>query len=384
MVGNNHFDYIIIGNGLAGLQLALAFSKDPFFSKKSIGLIDPSKKDTNDKTWSFWETGTSVWDVLSYQSWNKAVVFACDEKINLDLNPYNYKSIRSLDFYNYSKEVLEEHSNIQFILDEVTSVFEEADLVKIKGKSNNYSADLVFDSRIPEAFLQNKKDIPEVMQHFKGYVIKTNQPVFDKGQLTMMDYRLKDGEQTTFTYVLPYSEQEALVEFTYFTEHLVEEAVYDSFITNYITNYLKIENYTIVETETGKIPMSTFPFEKFNTRKVIKIGTAGGWVKPSSGYSFKHTEKKVQQIISNLKNGKPTALNLFRKRYRFYDKVFLRVLKDDNAKGEWIFKQFYAKNKTVHMFRFLDEESTLMEDMNIILSLISWPFIKAFFKTLFQ
>ena len=33
----------------------------------------------------------------------------------------------------------------------------------------------------------------------------------------MMDYRLKDGEQTTFTYVLPFSKKEALVEFTYFT-----------------------------------------------------------------------------------------------------------------------------------------------------------------------
>jgi len=55
------YHYGIIGAGLAGLQLALAFSKDPFFKHKKIVLIDPSPKTINDKTWCFWEKGRSIY-----------------------------------------------------------------------------------------------------------------------------------------------------------------------------------------------------------------------------------------------------------------------------------------------------------------------------------
>ena len=134
-----------------------------------------------------------------------------------------------------------------------------------------------------------------------------------------MDYRLKDGDQTTFMYVLPFSKRKALIEFTYFTEQLVKESVYDTYIKTYIKDYLHVDEYQIIETETGHIPMSTFNFEKFNTAKITKIGTGGGWVKASTGYSFKHTEKKVTQIVSNIKLNKTPSFKLFKKKYIFVD-----------------------------------------------------------------
>ena len=198
----------------------------------------------------------------------------------------------------------------------------------------------------------------------------------------MMDYRLKDGDKTTFTYVLPLSSTKALVEFTYFTPTLVDEATYDSYIKEYISNILKIDTYTIVETESGIIPMTNFPFETYSTKNITKIGTAGGWVKGSTGYSFKHSEKKVAIIITNLKNNNNPSKNLFKRKYKFYDKIFLKVLNDENEKGEWIFEQFYSKNSIEAMFKFLDEESSLIEELKIMKSLFSLAFIKAFFKTL--
>ena len=198
----------------------------------------------------------------------------------------------------------------------------------------------------------------------------------------MMDYRLKDGDKTTFTYVLPLSSTKALVEFTYFTPTLVNEATYDSYIKKYISSILKIDTYTIVETESGIIPMTNFPFETYSTKNLTKIGTAGGWVKGSTGYSFKHSEKKVAIIITNLKNNNNPSKNLFKRKYKFYDKIFLKVLNDENEKGEWIFEQFYSKNSIEAMFKFLDEESSLIEELKIMKSLLSLAFIKAFFKTL--
>ena len=381
MANNTHFDYIIIGNGLAGLQLALKMTSDSFFEEKYIALIDPSEKDINDKTWSFWETEPSQWNNIIHKSWKKASVITSKKKINLELNPYSYKSIQSVDFYNHAKKTLTKNKNIEFIIEHVDSVNED-NIVKVSTNKNTYTATHVFDSRIPEAFSIDSKKHISLIQHFKGWIIKTENEVFDASHITMMDYSLKDGNQTTFTYILPFSKNEALVEFTYFTSQIVNEKTYDSYIKRYIKDYLKIESYSIIETEKGQIPMTNFPFEKFNTKKITKIGTGGGWVKGSTGYSFKHTEKKVAKIIENIKANKTPSNGLFKSRFKFYDKVFLKVLKDENHKGEWVFQQFYDKNPIQTMFRFLDEESTFLEELKIMWSLFSWSFIKAFFKTL--
>jgi lycopene beta-cyclase len=380
MANSSHFDYIIIGNGLAGLQLALKFADDTFFKDKRIALIDPSPKTENDKTWSFWETHPSHWLNLPYKTWKKATIVSSKKTIDLTLSPYTYKSIRAIDFYNYAKSKLKNHENIHFISDEATSVLDGLETV-VETKQQTFTARHVFDSRIPKEFYTKNKSIT-INQHFKGIIIKTETKTFNADTLTMMDYRLKDGQQTTFTYVLPFSEYEALVEFTYFTENIVDESVYDAFIETYIKTYLKVNTYTILESEQGNIPMTTFPFDSFNTKNITKIGTGGGWVKPSTGYSFKHTEKKVAKLIENIKDNKIPSKQLFKRKYRFYDKIFLKVLKDENHKGEWIFQQFYDKNGVETMFRFLDEESTFWEELKIMSSLFSWSFIKAFFKTL--
>nr|WP_298345468.1 lycopene cyclase family protein [uncultured Algibacter sp.] len=377
----SHFDYVIIGNGLAGLQLAINMASDSFFDDKHIALFDTSKKNINDKTWSFWETEPSIWNNITHQSWNKASVITSQKHIELKLHPYSYKTIRSIDFYDYAKKTLSDKKNIEFVLEHVEFV-NEGKIVNITTKNKNYSATHVFDSRLPEGFTIDSKKYISINQHFKGWVIKTEHNSFDKDVITMMDYRLKDNNQTTFTYILPFSETEALVEFTYFTSEVVDEDTYDSYIKTYIIEYLKIKNYTIIETEMGQIPMTNFPFEAYSTNKITKIGTGGGWVKGSTGYSFKHTEKKVAQIINNIKNNQPISKNLFKKRFKFYDKVFLKVLNDENEKGEWVFQQFYAKNSIQNMFRFLDEESSFLEEVKIMWSLFSWSFIKAFFKTL--
>ena len=51
-----YYDYIITGAGAAGLMLAFRLSKDSFFDRKSILIIDPIKRITEDRTWSFGRT----------------------------------------------------------------------------------------------------------------------------------------------------------------------------------------------------------------------------------------------------------------------------------------------------------------------------------------
>jgi len=382
MLSKNHFDFIIIGNGLAGLQLALEFSKDTFFDNKQFALIDVSNKTKNDKTWCFWEEGSGKWDHIVFKSWAAAKFYSSTKTLNLDLNPYKYKMIRSSDFYQDAKARLSRKENFHFIIDQVTKV-EEKEVVSITTEKTAYSANHVFDSRISDSFFDKKDPYTRINQHFKGWIIATKNDVFNPEMFTMMDYRLKDGEQTTFTYVLPFSTKKALVEFTYFTEPIVDDKTYDTYLEHYLSKFLKIEKYEVLEVETGNIPMTDFPFQKDSSKHITKIGTAGGWVKGSTGYSFKHTEKKVTKIIENLKSNTIASKDLYNKKYQFYDAIFLKVLKDENDKGEWVFEQFYSKNSVETMFKFLDEDSSFFEELKIMQSLFSFSFIKAFFKTLF-
>ncbi|MEO9075928.1 MAG: lycopene cyclase family protein [Gelidibacter sp.] len=383
MQNTTHFDYIIIGNGLAGLQLALELSKDPFFKDYNVALIDPSVKIDNDKTWSFWEQGAGKFDTIVEKTWHTAKFKSSNISLNLPLEEYQYKSIRSIDFYRWAKNQLEANSNFKFISDTIQTI-EETDGLNVIGENGVYSGKHIFDSRIPKEFYKQQSKYTLIHQHFKGWIIETGLPCFKTDAFTMMDYRFQYKDSTSFIYVLPFSETTALIEYTFFTPFTVDTEIYDDAIESYIKNQLKIDNYQILETEIGNIPMTDFPFWNFHSHNVTKIGTGAGWVKGSTGYSFKHTEKNVSKLIANIKVGKSPSQNLFKKKFKFYDKIFLKVLHDENEKGVWIFESFYSKNSIRTMFRFLDEETTFSEDIGIMKSLFSMAFIKAFFKVLFK
>tara|TARA_R110000868_G_scaffold269842_4_gene529248 strand:+ start:61 stop:1200 length:1140 start_codon:yes stop_codon:yes gene_type:complete len=365
----NSFDYIIVGGGLAGLQLALAFIEDDFFKSKIIAIIEPSKKEVNDKTWCFWEEGKGKWEALIHKQWSEGKFVTNEINQSMEMGAYQYKMIRSIDFYRYALSKVEAAENVSWIEATVQSVEKNTCLTdngKIEGK-------IIFDSRISQDF--NKEKGNTILQHFKGIVIETKKPFFNDNSFTMMDFRLGYNDLCCFTYVLPFSATKALVEFTFFSPDLVENKVYDELIKQYIQEKLKLTEYEIYEEEKGVIPMSDYPFWKENKKTYLKIGTGGGWVKASSGYSFKNTERKVQQIIQNLKKSKSLDYQLFKKRFYFYDRIFLRILKEKNHLGNQLLQEMYLKNEAKAIFKFLDETSNPLEEFKIINSFKRKPFL---------
>ena len=371
--------YVIVGGGMAGLQLALKFSDDLFFKGKKIAIIEPQAKTVNDKTWCFWEKNSGNWDQLITKSWKKGKFISSEIDKDLELSPYSYKMLRSIDFYKHAKTKLAKSKDIFFIQDEIIKI-DEVTRTAV-GKDKKYTATHFFDSRPPTNYKESIKNTI-IYQHFKGWKIKTEKEIFDPESFTMMDYRIKHKDSASFTYVLPVSTTEALVEFTFFTPYLTDENTYDHSLNRYIREILKIDSFKVIEEETGVIPMTDYPFHEKSSKKLTKIGTAGGWVKASSGYSFKNTEKKVALILRNIKRGQKPSEGLVSKKYRKYDAIFLDVLKNRNDLGESMFSKFYTKNSIQDIFRFLDEETDLSEDIKIMLSIYHPEFIKAFFRTL--
>ena len=128
--------------------------------------------------------------------------------------------------------------------------------------------------------------------------------------------------------------------------------------------------------------MTCFPFDSYNTKNLINIGTAGGWTKPSSGYTFRYIDKFSNRVVKFLRSDISFKKFKFRDRYWFYDLIFLDVLYNKNSIGSSLFETMFKKNKFSSVFRFLDNEGSYWDDFKIINSFPKWIFIKSFIKNL--
>lgn len=380
---NSQFDFIIVGAGLSGLHLSYCFLKDEYFKDYSFLIIDKEKSKKEDNYFSYWEIGDGKWDSILKNKWSKGDFFSKKGKVEMDFSDYSYKTLSSSKFKEYVKKKIKKKKKFKLSKDTVLKIKEEKNNIVVVGNKKNYNAKHVFDSRLSPILNKKIKKHTYLQQHFLGWVVKTNEKIFNKRSFVFMDYRIRDKNSTAFTYVLPFKKDEALIEHTYFSKNVKNHEVYEEYIKDYLNKYYGKSTYKLVKSEFGVIPMTTYPFHRDSTMNITKIGTAGGWVKPSTGYSFKNCEKYSEKILDNIKNGKEFKISP-KKRYLFLDKILLGVLSNYNYQGETIFHRMIKRNKTKNVLRFLDEESTLLEMIKIIISMRSIYFVKVFIKSLYK
>ena len=371
--------YIILGSGASGLLLAYRMSQDSYFDDKSILIIDQVKDKGNDKTWCYWEEGTGEWDELLTKKWHK--VFFGSEVFTdiLDISPYNYKMIRSEKFYHKLWRSIDLKSNITFIEDSVKSYEEVDNRVKVVTNKSTYFGLKLLNSIPNKTVYETQLKYPVLQQHFMGWFVKTKTDCFDDSIATFMDFNIPQNGNTRFMYVLPIDKNMALFEYTLFSKDLLEHSEYEDAIKEYLKEK-KITEFEILEKENGAIPMTSFKFEELNSNSILNIGTAGGWTKASTGYTFYNTSKKTKDLVSFLK--KEDDLSAFSKKTKFwfYDLLLLDVLANNNEKGSTFFASIFKKVNVKTILKFLGEESNIGEDLKIITSVSPKPFILAIVK----
>ncbi len=379
-ITQTHYDYIIIGAGASGLMLANAIGNDPYFQGKTVLLLDRDPKNTNDRTWCFWEKGTGQFDTILHKSWNS--IFFGGQKFSkqLPITPYTYKLIRGIDFYRSFIEKINSYSNVDFIRAEVLHIEEEEGHVNIKTNVNTYTCSLVFNSILDIEKIKEQKQYPVLQQHFLGWTIKSKEAIFNASMATFMDFSIEQNNNTRFMYVLPFSSHEALVEYTLFSEKLLPVVEYENAIREYLSQKLDCGAFEILEKEKGSIPMTCYKFQEQNTKRIQHIGTAGGWTKPSTGYTFHNTAKKTKRLVQLLKEGKTITTLSSKRKFWFYDLLLLDILFKHNSKGQYIFETLFKKRSPQLIFKFLDEETSLWEDLKIISGCPKMDFIKALFN----
>lgn len=372
------YDFIISGSGCAGLSLLVRMIESGKFKDKKILLVDKEKKIKNDRTWCFWETQPDIFEKLVYKQWEKMWFHDTGYSKLMDIRPYKYKMIRGIDFYNYCLGIIQEYKNIELLYGNVQEVKAENGKAILYIDGNRKEATCIFNSILFEKPSLKKKDY-YLLQHFKGWIIETEKPAFNPCEATMMDFRVKQEDGTTFVYVMPFTETTALVEYTLFSQEVLPSEKYDGALQNYLSKYLGIADYKLKEEEFGIIPMTNYTLPFFGN-SVINIGTAGGQTKGSSGYTFKFIQKHTKEIVENLiANGTPGLQNKF-SRFHYYDSILLSILYHKKLSASQIFTPIIKKNKPQHLLRFMDNESSLTEDLRIISSLPTLPFLQSAIK----
>ena len=372
-----HYHYIFTGSGLSALMTVYELLLSGKFDDKSILLIDENTKKANDRTWCFWDEDNLFEEIVS-KKWNQAI-FA-NEKFNrvLELTPYQYKKINGLDFYELVFKKISKHKNIHFLNQKVVDFTELGNHCVVKTENETFTCNKIFYSIYNPEVVKSQTKFPLIQQHFIGWFIKSKEAVFTPNCATFMDFSVEQKGNTRFMYVLPTSENEALLEYTLFSRDLLSKEEYESEIKKYIEN-LGITEYEIIEKEQGNIPMTCYPFWKHNTKNIINIGSAGGWTKASTGYTFKNASKKSKALVQFLKSESDFSKFHKKDKFWFYDLLLLDILSSKNELGSKIFSSMFKKGESTVIFKFLDEETSIWEDLQVIWKCPKMLFVKALF-----
>jgi lycopene beta-cyclase len=113
----------------------------------------------------------------------------------------------------------------------------------------------------------------------------------------------------------------------------------------------------------------------------MNVGTRGGRVKASSGFAFHRIQQDSAAIVASLAaHGHPFAVPQAPPRFHTFDAMLLDVLTQSGDLGARTFTALFRKNPIQRIFRFLDEETTWAEDLQVMASVPWIPFTKAWFN----
>ena len=377
---SSKYDYIVTGFGCAGMSFIYHLLNSKL-KNKSVLIIDSSSKTENDRTWCYW--AESPLDIHPKNSplifWENISISKGKMQVKKALGQMKYFHIKSSDFYQEILEKIKKLPNIHFLQDKVIAMEDlHEDGIKISTESNkNFLAKKAFNS-IPESknLLPQRKILKQI---FVGWKIKIQNEGFDRSTAVMMDFEEKNNSQTAFFYILPFSEKEALLEYTVFSTDNVDISFMESQLANYITSNLGELHYEITFREQGIIPMTTLDSQKSKSQNIIQLGTIAGCSKPSTGYTFHNIQKHCIKIVRGLENNMSHNQLVWERkaRFNFYDNIILNIAKKWPDSLPAVFINLFHVNSGPEVLNFLNEETNVLQELNLLAKLKFPIFIKS-------
>ena len=377
------YDFLFIGLGAANSLLILSLYKNGLFDGKTIAIIEPSRKLTDEKTFCFWSTKEEVvalnLDELVSNSWKLIEIPGITKE---NINSLHYHHVKGPDLTNKTKEVLSqcEVNYFQSTLDHTPTL--SSNYIEVTTGGSVVRCRKVFDSR-PPTFSKLQKSQSSLYQSFYGWKIKTDQPVFDTSSMGLMGFNIPQHDATQFVYVLPFESDTALVELTRFGKEILTKEEAQTILQEHVgqlgTTFEKLEE------EVGVIPMHSGTLEVADYGdNWIPTGARANLLKCSTGYAFHNMAEDAILQTKALKNNQKPVRETKKSRFAFYDRLLLKILSNTPLQGKRVFETLFKKVPVSTVLKFLREKTTPSEEVFIFSKLPLKLFLTAASKDIYH
>lgn len=377
-------DLIIAGAGAAGLS-ALWFALHSHARHRRIVVVDRDFEVGDDRTWAFWGTSTTPFAHLADAQWDQLKVRFPGWEATGTLRRPAGRSARGRRTYmrvrrqRFDREVLslaERSPNVRFVAQDVLDIADEPGAGAVVLPEGELRASTVLQSVRPSPSSLEREVRHPLRQHFGGWEVRTEFPVFTQRIATLMDFDTAQHDGSAFFYVLPEAPDRAMVEHTVFSLRPRSRAFYDEHIAGYLSN-IGAGRVDVLRTEYGCIPMEDRKLEQRWGKHVWSIGTVGGCTKPTSGYTFQRIHAQTRHLVAGWACGAPAPLPPAPHRYAFADRTLLNVLHHQPELGRSIFERLFRNSSIDDVLSFLGEDTRWHEDARMIRGLPRLPFLRA-------
>ncbi|MEV4728114.1 lycopene cyclase family protein, partial [Micromonospora humida] len=331
-MGVREVDLAVVGGGGAGSLVLAALARHELAGLR-VAVVDPVRKRGQDRTWAFWGVPGGDLEPMLSASWSRVEVATPAATRVLELTPLRYAMLRSAPVYERAAEAERRLGAARHDV-AVGALDDDGTTVTVRDTDGRavLRAGWVLDSR-PRP--PRRPGRTAWLQHFRGWWLESSTPVFDPGRAVLMDFRTPQPTRgVSFGYVLPVSDRYALVEYTEFSPAVLTDAGYDAGLRGYAGLLgLDLAALTVREVEDGVIPMTDAPFDGRPSPRVVRLGTAGGATRPSTGFTFSAMHRQAGQVAAALAAGRPPVPRpAYPGRHRWMDAVALRAW-DSGAVG---------------------------------------------------
>lgn len=375
-------DLIIAGAGCAGLS-ALSQVLDGPASDRRVIVIDRHFEPGDDRTWAFWGTSDAPFANLADRRWSRLRVRFPGWETTDQLGAGSRSGRRTYMRVRrrvYDREILDRASlcpNVHFVAQDIVDIRDEGNCGVVELPEGELRAPIVFQSARLAPDDRHAVVRHPLRQHFGGWEVVTERPVFDPHVATLMDFDTDQHDGSAFFYVLPDARDRALVEHTLFSLRPRPRTFYDDHIRAHLDR-LGAGEVTITRREYGSIPMEDRRLRQRWGRHVWNLGTVGGMTKPTTGYTFQRIHAQTRHLVSTwLADGWPSPLPEPPRRYGFADRTLLNILHHHPELGRPIFERLFRTTSVDDVLSFLDEDTTLTQDARMMSKLPWRPFLRA-------
>ncbi|MFI7608382.1 lycopene cyclase family protein [Micromonospora sp. NPDC049366] len=369
-------DLALLGGGGAASLVLAALDRHGVRNLR-VAVVDPVHRRGQDRTWAFWGLPGDDLEPLLSARWPRVEVVTLAARRTLDLAPLRYAMLRSGPVYRRAAEAegrlgaIRVHAAVDDVRDDGHRVLVRA------ADGSTVRADWVLDSRPrPPA----RAGRTTWLQHFRGWWLTADTATFDPARAVLMDFRTpQPARGVSFGYLLPVTDRYALVEYTEFSPDLLTGGGYDAALAGY-RDLLGLDpsRLTVREVENGVIPMTDAPFPTRPSPRVVRLGTAGGATRPSTGFTFSAMYRQADQVARALAAGRPPLPEpAYPRRHRWMDAVALRALDRGSVDGPGFFDGLFARNPAQRVLRFLDGATTPAEELAVMRSTPLLPMVAA-------